>query len=117
MKQMKRCLVCKKPLWRIDNKSGFCSSCRYNKDYLKYKQEHKILSPSEKQYLAREKIFNFIRHNKRGISQMELSKKLKMAYKTIQINIAYLEGKGRIFIKWYGSAKVCYPIKHRIKKL
>lgn len=68
----------------------------------------KLSNPRKKQVLARAKILRFINSNN-GVSQTEISEKLKMAYKTIQINIAYLEGSEKIRIKWFGSTKVCYP--------
>lgn len=74
---------------------------------------NKNYSPRKKQLRARERILKLIYASDEGRSQKELSEVLNMAYKTIQINTAFLEGRGLIKVKYYSSARVCYPIKTR----
>jgi hypothetical protein len=68
-------------------------------------------NPRKKQLLAREKIYRFIDKNN-GVTQTEILKYLNMAYKTIQINCAFLEGIGRIKLRNIGSAKIYYSTKN-----
>ena len=100
----------------LKNKTKYLTANKKNFNSEQHKKSARnyyrnLPNPKKRQLLAREKIYRFI--NKcNGLTQTEIANSLKMAYKTIQINCAFLEGIGRIKLRNVGSAKLYYSTKN-----